>query len=271
MHSLDHTNLSKEKLFSKLEKIIEEQNTLHSVGEERKESPERGEELSATCVAPRVPLRLRSLSPNQQRGLIELYSKKKNYAERREEEETVVRFRLTILHMAPAVVPMGTPRELHSSCHIIYRSRTLATNLGSRIEHRVASASVDRLRFCALAQHTNPSRSSSIQATGDRCAILRLRLSRQLSLPNPQLKRLTLTRCQRSVWIASRSKIVRSYDRRSLFLGSRSSSAEAGIILFRRWASFLVNYFNSINIIICTLAAARRISPAYEDGTLYRS
>lgn len=82
-----------------------------------------------------------------------------------------------------------------------------------RIEDRVASASVDRLRFCALAQHTNPSRSGSIQATGDRCAILRLRLSRQLSLPNPQLKRLTLTRCQRSVSIASRSKIVRSYDR----------------------------------------------------------
>lgn len=134
MHSLDHTNLSKEKLFSKLEKIIEEEYTLHTVGEERKESCERGEELSATCVAPRVPLRLRSLSPNQQRGLIELYSKKKNYAWRREEEETVVRFRLTILHMAPAVVPMGTPRELHSSCHIIYRSRTLATNLRSRIE-----------------------------------------------------------------------------------------------------------------------------------------
>lgn len=37
---------------------------------------EEGGELSATCVAPRVPLRLRSLSPNQQRGLIELYSQK---------------------------------------------------------------------------------------------------------------------------------------------------------------------------------------------------
>lgn len=33
-------------------------------------------QLSATCVAPRVPLRLRSLSPNQQRGLIELYTEK---------------------------------------------------------------------------------------------------------------------------------------------------------------------------------------------------
>lgn len=43
-------------------------------------------ELSATCVAPRVPLRLRSLSPNQQRGLIELYSQKyaKGLGEERE-------------------------------------------------------------------------------------------------------------------------------------------------------------------------------------------
>lgn len=48
---------------------------------------EEGGELSATCVAPRVPLRLRSLSPNQQRGLIELYSQK--YA--KEEEGRGVR------------------------------------------------------------------------------------------------------------------------------------------------------------------------------------
>lgn len=68
--------MSEEKLFSRLEKIIEEH-------------PMRGEEggeLSATCVAPRVPLRLRSLSPNQQRGLIELYSQKYAKGEGEERE-----------------------------------------------------------------------------------------------------------------------------------------------------------------------------------------
>lgn len=64
--------MSEEKLFSRLEKIIEE----HSM---RGAGGQQSGELSATCVAPRVPLRLRSLSPNQQRGLIELYSEK--YAE----------------------------------------------------------------------------------------------------------------------------------------------------------------------------------------------
>lgn len=61
-------------------------------------------------------------------------------------------------------------------------------------------------------------------------------------------------------------------DRRS-FLGSRSSSRSSRCQASSRfgWASFLVNYFNSINIIICTVAAAPRISSAYEDGTLCRS
>lgn len=145
-------------------------------------------ELSATCVAPRVPLRLRSLSPNQQRGLIELYSQK--YAKGGGSLPAPwVRFRLTIraeISQAgtgthgPSCGPHGGPEELCASCHIIYRSRTLATKRGSSssIKWQQVASTARRSPALLHLQHTNPSR-GAIEATGDRCAILRLRLSRQ--------------------------------------------------------------------------------------------
>lgn len=123
---------------------------------------EEGGELSATCVAPRVPLRLRSLSPNQQRGLIELYSEGLGG-----EECACTLSAISIndpswdqpgrqaAHMAPAVAPMGARRAVRVLPHYLQISH-LGYQARIKQQHQVAASGIQCASIaCAFALATH--------------------------------------------------------------------------------------------------------------------